>query len=277
MTTRTISSLALATAFTGVSVLSGLLAMPVAHADPLDAIINTVKKDRPARCPALNYDNGILEGAAQAYARSENPVDGQPTAYNGRTLAFLGSGDPQAAATTSAYSHGAGGVITNCDFTDFGVGFIRHEDREVDVVTIVLGSPAKPAQQQQPVDTGPAPVAAPVVCPPDSPVPSVPAGQTCPAAPVAPTDAVQVSFDRGFTWTVNVTSSAAIAGKCTYVASNPILPGVNKSFTLGPNGSASFGVLAPPPLSTYHVVVSCKGDFNGKNVEYGHVEQDVSG
>ncbi len=263
MTTRTKASFAFVTAFAGVSMFSGLVAMPIAHADPLDAIINTVKKDRPARCPALNYDNGILEGAAQAYARSENPVDGQPAGYNGRTLAFLGSGDPQAAATTSAYSRGAGGVITNCDFTDFGVGFIRHEDRSVDVVTIVLGSPAKPAQ-------APAPVVAPD--PPKQADPVAPAPD-----PVAPTDAVQVSFDRGFTWTVNVTSSAAIAGKCTYVASNPILPGVNKSFALGPNGSTSFPVLAPPPLSTYHVVVSCKGDFNGKNVEYGHVEQDVSG
>lgn len=113
------SSLAFATAFVGASVLSGIVAAPMAHADPLDSIINTVKHDRPARCPALNYDNGVLEGAAQAYARSENPVDGQPANYNGRTLAFLGSGDPQAAATTSAYSRGAGGLIGNCDFTDF--------------------------------------------------------------------------------------------------------------------------------------------------------------
>ncbi|MEH3143141.1 MAG: hypothetical protein PGN37_23870 [Mycobacterium kyogaense] len=247
-------TLALASAF-------GSLALaPAAHADPLDAIINTVNKDRPARCPALKYDRGVLEGAAQTYARSENPVDGQPAGYNGRTLAFLGSGDPQAAATTSAYSRGAGGVITNCDFTEFGVGFIRHEDREVDVVTIVLGAPNKPVEAPPKVDVPP-----PVVVP-DTPKPE----------PVAPTDAVRLSFDRGIpTWTVNVTNSSALAGTCTYVASNPVLPGVNKTFSLGPNGSTSFTVLAPPPLSTYHVVVSCKGDFNGKNIEFGHVEQDV--
>lgn len=255
MTTRTAVSLALATAFAG-----SLAAMPVAHADPLDAIINTVNKDRPARCPALRYDRGVLEGAAQAYARSENPVDGQPAGYNGRTLAFLGSGDPQAAATTSAYSRGAGGVITNCDFTDFGVGFIRHEDREVDVVTIVLGSPAKAPEAP--------PVAAPAPAPVSVPEPPKPEA-------VAPTDAIRVSFDRGLTWTVNVTNSSAIAGTCTYVATNPVLPGVNKTFSIGPNGSTSFPVLAPPPLSTYHVSVSCRGDFNGKNVEFGHVEQDV--
>ena len=63
--------------------------------------------------------------------------------YNGRTVAFLGSGDPQAAAINSAYTRGASGLISNCDFTEFGVGFIRHEDREVDVVTIVFGAPPK--------------------------------------------------------------------------------------------------------------------------------------
>lgn len=257
MTQRT---LALLTALVGASALSGVWAVPVAHADPLDAIITTVKNDRPARCPALQYDNGVLEGAAQAYARSENPVDGQPAGYNGRTLAFLGSGDPQAAATTSAYSRGAGGLISNCDFTDFGVGFVRHEDREVDVVTIVFGAPAKPVEAP--------PVAAP------APVPPPPVEAATPD-PVAPTDAIRVSFDRGLTWTVNVTNSSALAGTCTYVATNPILPGVNKTFDIGPNGSTSFPVLAPPPLSTYHVVVSCRGDFNGKNVEFGHVEQDV--
>jgi hypothetical protein len=237
--------------------------MPVAHADPLDAIINTVNKDRPARCPALKYDRGVLEGAAQTYARSENPVDGQPAGYNGRTLAFLGSGDPQAAATTSAYSRGAGGVITNCDFTDFGVGFVRHEDREVDVVTIVLGAPNKPADP-------------PVVDKKPDPDPVVVPVSPKPVPPDAPTDAIRLAFDRGLTsWTVNITNTSALAGTCTYVATNPVLPGVNKTFSIGPNGSTSFTVLPPPPLSTYHVTVSCKGDFNGKNVEFGHVEQDV--
>jgi hypothetical protein len=42
-------------------------------------------------------------------------------------------------------------------------------------------------------------------------------------------------------------------------------------------GSQTLTFLAPPPLSTYHVVVSCHSTFNGQNVEFGHVEQDVSG
>jgi hypothetical protein len=45
-----------------------------------------------------------------------------------------------------------------------------------------------------------------------------------------------------------------------------------KSFDLAPNGSMSFSTLAPP-LSTYHVVLPCKGVFDGKTVEFGHVEQ----
>jgi hypothetical protein len=94
---------------------------------------------------------------------------------------------------------------------------------------------------------------------------------------VAPTNAVHLTFDRDLvTWTANVTNSADLAGKCTYKATNPLLPGVNKSFNIDPNGTASFPVLAPPALSTYHVVVSCHGTFDGKDVEFGHEEQDVS-
>jgi hypothetical protein len=111
-----------------------------------------------------------------------------------------------------------------------------------------------------------------------------PPGKTCadlakPPEPakVAPTNAVRVTFDRSLvTWTANVTNSADIAGKCTYKATNPVLPGVNKSFSIDPNGTASFPVLAPPIGSTYHVVTSCHGTFDGKDVEFGHDEQDVS-
>jgi hypothetical protein len=79
---------------------------------------------------------------------------------------------------------------------------------------------------------------------------------------------------------VNVTNTADLAGNCTYVANptnNPLLPTVNKNFNIGANGSQTLTFLAPPPLSTYHVVVSCHSTFNGQNVEFGHVEQDVSG
>lgn len=127
-------------------------------------------------------------------------------------------------------------------------------------------------------------VSAPFQCaeaPPPAPAPEpAPAAAPAPApepAKVAPTNAVSLMFDRDLvTWTANVTNSADLAGECTYKASNPVLPGVDKSFTIDPNGTASFPVLAPPALSTYHVVVSCHGTFDGKDVEFGHVEQDVS-
>lgn len=65
--------------------------------------------------------------------------------YIGDAYGFLGSGDPQAAAINSAYNNGASHALGNCDFKDFGVGFIRHDDRSVDVVTIVFGEPQRPA------------------------------------------------------------------------------------------------------------------------------------
>ncbi|KAA0100918.1 hypothetical protein CIW49_05095 [Mycolicibacterium sp. P1-18] len=260
MTARTSVQIAIASAVLGAALLPGALATPVASADdPLGPIIGAVNRDRAnTRCPQLNYVPA-LEDAAQKFARSENPVDGQPGNYDGRTLAFLGSGDPQAAATNSAYRRGAGPVVSSCDFTDFGVGFIRYEDRSVDVVTIVFGAPAKPVEAPK----APDPVAASPAAAPDP-------------VKVPPTDAVRVSFDKGFQWTVNVTSTADIPGSCTYAATNPVLPGSNRNFNIGPKGSASFTVLAPPPFATYHVVVSCSGSFDGKNVEFGHVEQDVS-
>lgn len=129
-------------------------------------------------------------------------------------------------------------------------------------------------------------VTAPFQCaeaPPPAPEPApapAPAAAPAPApepAKVAPTNAIGLTFGRDLvTWTANVTNSADLAGDCTYKASNPVLPGVNKSFTIDSNGTASFPVLAPPALSTYHVVVSCHGTFDGKNIEFGHVEQDVS-
>lgn len=96
-------------------------------------------------------------------------------------------------------------------------------------------------------------------------------------AKVAPTNAVHVTFGRDTVpWTATATNSADIGGTCTYSATNPVLPGVKKDFTIDPNGTARFPVLPPPAFSTYHVVVSCHGTFDGKDVEFGHEEQDVS-
>jgi hypothetical protein len=169
---------------------AGLLltvAAPIAHADdgPLDTIHRATAKDRPGGCPRLYFDPA-LDVAAGAYARSENPADGRLDNYNGEIIQFLGSGDPLAAAINSAYRRGAGNAITNCRFTELGVGFIRHDDRSVDVVTMVFGAPAAP----------PPAAPAPVVAPPAAAVVPPPAAVVAPpAAPAAPTATVNADTD----------------------------------------------------------------------------------
>jgi hypothetical protein len=161
-------------------VLSLTLAAPIAHADqgPIWAIRDALAKDRPGGCPRLYFDPA-LDVPAGAYAISENPADGRLDTYNGEIIQFLGSGDPQAAAINSAYRRGAGNAIANCRFTDVGVGFIRHDDRNVDVVTMVFGAPAAaPPAAPAPVVAPPAavvvpPAAAPVVVPPPAPTATV--------------------------------------------------------------------------------------------------------
>ncbi|CAN5414165.1 hypothetical protein BH11ACT6_BH11ACT6_09370 [soil metagenome] len=258
MTARTPISAAAVAAF----VLAGALAMPAAHADdPLAPIRASVNQERAGTvCPALTY-SGALEAAAQALVRAPGKDAFQVTGYDGTTVKTWGFGDPQAEAISATYGNGAWQSISNCAFSDFGVGFIRNG--EEDTVGIVFGAP-RPA----PMPPGPDPNANPTLTP-------VPAAEPLTPPKVAPTNAVQVSFTKGLQWTVNVTSTADIAGTCTYSATNPILPGANRSFTIEPRGTASFTVLAPPPLSVYHVVVSCSGPFDGKTVEFGRFEQDV--
>ncbi|WP_286274207.1 hypothetical protein [Mycobacterium antarcticum] len=125
--------------------------------------------------------------------------------------------------------------------------------------------PAKAAPPPPPPVAAPAPVIPPPVVVPDPP------------KKVAPTNAVTMNISvSGLTANVDIASNADIPGTCSYKATAPLLPAVNKSFDLGPNGSMNFSTLAPPLFSTYHVVLSCKGQFEGKSVEFGHVETDVT-
>ncbi|PEG33604.1 hypothetical protein CQY20_29905 [Mycolicibacterium agri] len=137
------------------------------------------------------------------------------------------------------------------------------------------------APAQANTDTGPAappppppPPPQPVKCPVGSPVPEVPAGQTCPA----PKDAIRVTFTRApLQWTVSVTNSADIGGNCTYNATaNNGTPGASNNFTIAPKGTANFNVPAPAPFTTYRVVTSCTGTYDGKQIEFGRDEQNVS-
>lgn len=240
----------------------GAVVVPAAHADdPLAPIRASVNTERARTvCPALTY-SGALEAAAQALVRAAGKNAFQVTGYNGTTVKTWGFGDPQAAAINATYRNGAGQTISNCTFSEFGVGFIRDDENEEDTVGIVFGAPTG----VQPSPTG-------------SPTPTltpVPAAEPLTPPKVAPTNAIQVSFDRGLQWTVNVTSAADIPGACTYSATNPLLPGTNRSFTIDPKGTTSFTVLAPPPLSVYRVVVACSGPFDGRTVEFGRFERDV--
>jgi hypothetical protein len=245
---------------------------PIAHADDaLAPIKDVVNGNRNGKCDPLKYSSA-LEGAAQAYARSEKKKDIDELGYDGTAIGFLGSGDPQAQAIHSAYTRGASAAIVDCRYEEFGVGFVRYDDREVDVVTMVFGDPRNSTNQGSfGTNTGPPPQTQPD--PPKQPEPQV--------VPKPPQDAIGLDIKvSGFNANVTVTNSADLAGKCTYAANptnSPLLPAVNKNFDIAPKGNTPLTFMAPPPLVTYHVVVACRGSFNGQDVEFGHVEQDVTG
>ena len=235
--------------------------MATAHADdPLAPIRGQVNQERARTvCAPLRY-NAALETAAQQLVRAPSAQAFQVTGYDGSTVKSWGYGDPEAKAINAAFTNGAFQNVNNCDLTEFGVGFIRNEEFEEDTVGIVFGTP-----RAAPLPPGPDPNANPTL----TPIPASP-------PPAPPTNAVQVSFTRGaLQWTVNVTSTADIPGTCTYSATNPVLPGTNRDFSIDPKGTTKFTVMAPPPLSVYHVVVACSGPFDGKTVEFGRFEQDV--
>lgn len=279
----------MAAVWSGTLVAASLLApAPVAQAEPLAEIRGTVTKDRiQAGCPELKYNQLLQEIAfAKVFYAIHRVSNSQQliAQYPGKVHSYVGYGDPMAAAVNHTYRMGAGDQIRDCAaWSEYGVAFIRVEDREEDYVSIVFGrpeapppenkpaEPPKPQEQPKPQEPPPPP---PKQCPPGGLKSEVPAGQECPP----PTNAVRVSFDRGLgVWTVNVRNEAGIGGRCTYRAvSQTGLTGVNRDFDIAPNGSASFSVPAPPPLTTYEVTTTCTGTYDGKQVEFGRDVQKVS-
>ena len=145
------------------------------------------------------------------------------------------------------------------------MGFIRYEDREVDVVTIVFGKPANPPPSQSPT---------PSPHPARSLPPSLSRSRWRRRTPSGWTSS------GGLGVNVTVTNTADLEGRCTYAANpagNPLLPVVNRNFEIGAKARTLLSFTAPPPFSKFRVVVACNGTFNGQNVEFGRVEQDVSG
>jgi hypothetical protein len=85
---------------------------------------------------------------------------------------------------------------------------------------------------------------------------------------------------QGLSVKVVVEDLSNLATRCTYRADpvdNFLLPPVSRDFSMSPRGRQEFTFLAPPIGSTYHLVTSCHGTFNGQDVEVGHVEQDLPG
>jgi hypothetical protein len=288
MTIRTPVSrrpVAIAIACVGASLLSGTLATPIANADdPLGPIRGTVNGDRSrTACPAFNYSQE-LEDLAQTAVRPGDARGGDLSGYHGKAKLTTGWGDPQAAAINDAYKKGAGAVISDCSYTDFGVGFHRDDSSEYDSVSIVFGTPDKAAAPPA-AAPAPDPILVPTPasrqCPAGSPTPTVGAFETC-APP--PTDSVTLAVSAAGRGKIDVklTNSADLDASCAYTAkptSNPfgILPTINKTVAVKAKGTATLNENSPLPGSTYHLTVSCTGSFDGKNVDLGHPEQDVSG
>ena len=262
----------MAGAVVGATLLSGAGAMPTANADdPLGPIRGTVNGDRSRTgCAAFTYSQ-TLEDLAQTAVRPGDPRGGDLSGYPGRAKLIIGYGDPQAQAINEAYKSGAGDLIGNCSYTEFGVGFQRNENLETDSVSLVFGTPVTvtPAPDTSATLT---PTPASRTCPAGSPTPTVPAFGTC--AP--PTNQVSVKVVKGLQWTVDVTNASSIVGKCTFTANGPGGSLSNRTFDLAANGSTTFPIGTPLPFATYRVVTSCHGTFDGKDVEFGHDEQDVS-
>lgn len=115
-------------------------------------------------------------------------------------------------------------------------------------------------------------------CPEGSVAPEVPADQKC----AAPTNAVTMNISKsGFTNArVEINNTGNLGGRCSYDARSDrgLLPSVARTVDLAPKGNATITDLLWPPIgSTYNVVLSCNGNYDGKQVEFGHVEQRVSG
>jgi hypothetical protein len=128
-----------------------------------------------------------------------------------------------------------------------------------------------------PAQCAPAP-APPVTCPPDSPVREVPAGQTCPATPPPPQDSVTLNFARaGLGLNATFKNNSKVAGQCQYnaePAGGTALGGKSDNFPIGANASVTRNYAGPPLGSTYHITLSCTGDFNGQNVTFGSIDRN---
>jgi hypothetical protein len=240
---------------------SATVAMPTAHADPLDNIRGAVNGARAqSTCPPLTYSS-VLEADAQKYVRQDE-FEEKPIGY-GHTVAFRVKDDPTAKATSEAVGQ-ANPSIHDCTFKDFGVGMVRLDSVDLSDVAIVLGRPAAPAQQ------------------PQQPPPQQQAPQPAPAPAAVPvTNAISLSFGQpkitlippSASITATVSNSSALPGKCTYDAT-PF--NTHRDFDVQAHGSTPLTFTGLATGTTYHATVSCK-DASGKQTQpIGSNSQDVT-
>ncbi|MGD1171141.1 hypothetical protein ACKUVQ_24135 [Mycobacterium seoulense] len=254
---------------------SATMAMPAAHADPLDNIRGAVNGARAqSTCQPLTYSSQ-LEADAQNFVRF-NEFEENPSGYGGHATGFRVKDDPTAKATSEAVGQ-ASPTIHDCTFKDFGVGMLRLDAVDLSEVAIVLGRPSAPAQQ-----------------PPQAPAPNahihcteagggydLPVGSDCsktpnphpPAAPV--TNAIQLKFGtpKFGSITATISNSSDLTAKCTY-DSTPF--NTHRDFTVNPHGSTDLTFGGINTNTNYHVVVSCH-DASGKQTqEIGHQETNVA-
>lgn len=116
------------------------VAAPHAHATPIDNIRGAVNDLRETACRPMNYSRD-LEIGAYVFIRGGGARDGND--YLGQINAVKETDDPTAAATDDLLTN-YGYNITNCNWTDFGVGFFRDDAREETTVSYVLGMPEDP-------------------------------------------------------------------------------------------------------------------------------------
>lgn len=107
------------------------------------------------------------------------------------------------------------------------------------------------------------------------------AEQAPPPAEKPPTDMVRMLITPALpNVNVRVTSTAGIPGRCTYHADETNLglaQPVDEAFDIAKMGTKNLTFPAPIIGQSWHVVLSCRGDFNGQDVEFGHQEQTVEG
>jgi hypothetical protein len=111
-------------------------------------------------------------------------------------------------------------------------------------------------------------------------VPTVPLGQTCPAAKPKPvTNAITASFDNSQATVFNATvnNSSPLPASCNYDAKGP-LTDTKRTFLVAPNASHTEpldGLASPFHATQYTITITCTETSNTQTQPLGSVTQPV--